>query len=222
MHWTKRRNSKRGFTLLELLIVVAIIGVIASLIFGVIAGVMANRRKLLALHQVKQIAEAARMYARDLLVYPPDTDNYESGDPAPQGLSGGDLKYSITRYLCSKLMNNKTGATYGPYLEQMERYMKPGSEQNVDGRDVMLFIDPWGNPYEMDCMHVPIDVQSKTIGKPVFPYKDGTPPEQATIEVKVWSKGPDGKSTQEAPFYPDGGATDDDDNIMSWTTEKKK
>ncbi len=219
-HLMRRRNAGRGFTLLELLIVIAIIGILASLIFGVIAGVMGNRRKLLAQKQVRDIAEAARQYFREHQVYPPDTDSYENGDPAPKGLTGNDLKYSITRYLGIRLMNNKTGAQYGPYLEIQERYLKPDSQANIDGKEVMLLMDPWGNAYEMDCMHVPID--GTVIGKPVYPYKDGTPKEEQTIEVKVWSKGPDGKSSQEAPFYPEGGSPDDDDNIMSWTTEKKK
>lgn len=212
--------KQRGFTLLELLIVIAVIGVLASLIFGVVGTIGVRKKKILALTQVKGIEDAAKQYFQDFSVYPPDTDNYETDDPLPNGLSSSDAKYGIKRYLGNKLVDTKTGATHGPYLDIQDKYLK-GDPIVVDGQNAQLFVDPWGNAYEMDCMHVLIDKKAKKIGKPSYPYPPGTPEEQCVFEVKVWSKGPDGKSSKEAPFFPIGSAPEDDDNIMTWTNAEK-
>jgi general secretion pathway protein G len=208
-----------GFTLLELLVVVAIIGILASLVIGVTSGIAARRKKILATVQVKEIEEAAKQYYRDWQVYPPDTDVYEANDPAPQGLSSGDLKYAIHRYLGQKLQDPNSGETHGPYLDIKESALKEGA--TVDGKYAQLYVDPWGNPYEMDCRHATRDPKTHKVSNESFPYAPGTPDEKLVLEVKVWSAGPDGKATAKAPFYPDPKADEDLDNVMSWASSEK-
>jgi prepilin-type N-terminal cleavage/methylation domain-containing protein len=214
-------RRKTGFTLIELLVVIGIIAVLSSLLFTIVGAILKTRKRALAMKQIKEIEEAAKSYWRDWNVYPPDSGEYESDDPVPNGLTAADVKYAIHRYLGLKLQNTITGETHGPYLSIKPDFLQEGA--TVDGLYAQVFVDPWGNPYEMDCMHVLRDPKTGTLQPPSFPYPVGTPQTEQSLEVKVWSKGPDGKASAQAQFYGATGAGTDDsdeDNIMSWAKGK--
>ncbi|HLX64019.1 MAG TPA: type II secretion system protein [Planctomycetota bacterium] len=215
-----RAKRLAGFTLLEILIVMSIILILVAASFAVYAGILNRRRKALAVLQVSQIEEAARQYFEQFQCYPPDTGDYESDDMPPSGMSSSQLKYSIMRYLGMQIMDQKTGLTYGPYLRDLNNVNVTGEPTDVDGMKVQLYVDPWGNPYQMDCMHSTRDKTTRnvTISKP---YADSVPLEQRTLEVKVWSNGPDGKASDKPSFYPDVKQPEDEDNIMSWAKGSK-
>jgi prepilin-type N-terminal cleavage/methylation domain-containing protein len=104
MSFTQRPiHSRRGFTLLELLIVVSIIAILVVASFAVYAGILKTRKKALAALQVFQIVEAARQYYEAFNVYPPDTGLYEGADQPPQGMSGSQVEW-ITRYLGREIL----------------------------------------------------------------------------------------------------------------------
>ena len=54
-----------GFTLLEILVVIAIIAILAGILFPVFAGVRASGYKVACLSNVRQLLQAAGMYASD-------------------------------------------------------------------------------------------------------------------------------------------------------------
>jgi len=66
------RISRQGFTLIEMLVVIAIIGILASLIFPVTAAVARARIRSSARAQLAQIETAIADYKTKLGYYPPD------------------------------------------------------------------------------------------------------------------------------------------------------
>jgi prepilin-type N-terminal cleavage/methylation domain-containing protein len=211
-----------GFTLLELLIVVAIIGLLSVISFKVYGGMINTAKKVKAAAQVQAIVAAADAYYDDFRVYPPDTGLYKSGDQAPNGISASDMKYVIHRYLGLELTDKLTGKKGGPYIRDMDDSNLKGSEVEIDGRSVKIYSDPWWKPgeddnhaFELYCKHWKRDPKTRDV-KISMPYDDSVIPEQQTLEVKAWSRGPDGKSSASAPFMPGIVAEEDKDNIMSW------
>jgi prepilin-type N-terminal cleavage/methylation domain-containing protein len=216
-----RSPAARGFTLLELLIVISIIAILTVGILAIASRVGAQRKIALAKLQIKTIEEAAKSYYQDFGVYPPDTGIYEEDDQPPTGLSADSCKYAIVRYLGTRLSDKITGKQAGPYLPDLRPAYLKGDPTDCDGIPVQLYIDPWGHPYEMNCLHSKRDAKTGqvTVSRP---YPAGTPDDEMVLEVRAWSAGPDGKSTSGATYYPYEQNSDDNDNIMSWSGTKGK
>src|SRR5947208_828560 len=94
-----RVNDRRGFSLLELLVVMAIIALLAGITMAVIPAIKRMTKRTLARREVDMIVAAAESYYRFFDAYPPDTGIYETDDQPPTGLDETTAKYSITRYL---------------------------------------------------------------------------------------------------------------------------
>ncbi|MCY3022712.1 MAG: type II secretion system protein [Planctomycetota bacterium] len=216
---TSRRFSRCGFTLVEMLVVVGIILVLMGILLPVLSSVYEKKRKLLAEAEVALIRDAAILYHEQLSAFPPDTDDFGTGDTPEEVID----PYSIVTYLGKERTDIGTGKTYGPFLKLKLKFVKGGVGQEV-------YIDPWSHPYHMDALHtkvtpadkdgVPTD--PKDVGKVLrlgSPYPKGTPEEKQVVEVKVFSDGSDGKwdagsYAQEKDDQPIDG--DNNDNIMSW------
>jgi prepilin-type N-terminal cleavage/methylation domain-containing protein/prepilin-type processing-associated H-X9-DG protein len=63
-HW-RRRNADRGFTLVELLVVIMIIAILAGLLFPVITATVENAQSLECRNNLKEIAQAVLRYASE-------------------------------------------------------------------------------------------------------------------------------------------------------------
>jgi len=63
-HW-RRRNADRGFTLVELLVVIMIIAILAGLLFPAITAAVENAQSLECRNNLKEIAQAVLRYASE-------------------------------------------------------------------------------------------------------------------------------------------------------------
>jgi prepilin-type N-terminal cleavage/methylation domain-containing protein/prepilin-type processing-associated H-X9-DG protein len=82
------RRSPSGFTLVEILIVLAIISILAAMLFPVFVGAKAAAKGADCLSNVQQIGEASMLYVADNDGQYPQTKR-SSGDPAIQDADGG-------------------------------------------------------------------------------------------------------------------------------------
>ena len=74
----KKYSKKQGFTLIEVLVVVAIIGLLAVIVTVVFSGARVRSRDSVRLSDVNRIQSALNLYWQSAGVYP---DNVEPGEP---------------------------------------------------------------------------------------------------------------------------------------------
>lgn len=66
-----RSRDRRGFTLVELLVVIVIIALLLALLLPALVKALCNARQGVAEQMVEQLATAAKMYETDWALYPP-------------------------------------------------------------------------------------------------------------------------------------------------------
>lgn len=105
---SKRANIPQGFTVLELLIVVAILGILASLLMPALSRARNNMKRATCLNNLAQIGKGVAMYADDFnhVLFP-------IGDQ-PDAAVNGAVVYEWTAY--NPLMRGYVGLKNAPSL----------------------------------------------------------------------------------------------------------
>lgn len=80
----KKRLSARGFTLVELVVVIAVIGFLASVVFAVLADARLDARDKRRIEDLKQVERALHLFANDNNHFPRESDG-ANGDTATNG-----------------------------------------------------------------------------------------------------------------------------------------
>jgi len=111
--------GRSAFTLIELLIVIAIIAILAGLGFGAVQGALNSSKRAQARNDVNQLAAAVKSYALEYGRLP------ESGNVVA-ALTGGNPKV-ITFFEAKQAKGNP-----------------PKNGLDAGGTELL---DPWGNPY---------------------------------------------------------------------------
>ncbi len=180
-----------AFTIVELLVVVAIVAILASLLVPVLLAARTTARKKQALKEIMDIKGAITQYYIERNEYPPDTADWQDL---------GDLSdaRSLHRYL-GRAIEDARGRRFGPYLN-----VKLDRVRDIqDG--VGIYTDPWHNAFHMDAVHTRI--VNKTPMGVGAPYREDTsvPKDQRTLGCKIVSFGPDGEASlyYYYPFDPD-------------------
>lgn len=119
------KQREGGFTLVELLTVIAIIALLAGLIFPAVISVQDKAKRSKAKSMIQSLSVALKMYQNDFGVYPTDSDVGASSGAAALYTALGQ------RYIGTSAGN------VGPYMEFKSKDLNGSSE----------VVDPWGTPY---------------------------------------------------------------------------
>ena len=126
--------KKKGFTILEMMAVIAIIAVLAGILIPAITTVRKNANKVKAKALISHLVMAIESYKSDAGFYP--------GDHISVNLASEALHI----YLTIRFYDSAANEYYGPYIEPKTNWI---GDTDTDGNSE--FVDPWGNPYEYEA-----------------------------------------------------------------------
>lgn len=138
MTTSQHRRAQRGFTLIEMMVVLAIIGVLAALIVPNVLGRADEARVTAARTDVANIAQALKLYKLDNQQYP----------SSEQGLAA----------LVTKPTQNPVPNAWRNYIEKLPQdpwgrpyqYLNPGVHNDVDVLSLGADGQPGGDGFNAD------------------------------------------------------------------------
>ena len=107
-----RLLERGGFTLLELLIVMIIIGLLAALIGPKMIGRVGESRQTVAKQQIEGFSSALEMYKLDTTKYPTQEQGLEALVAQPQGLTNWKGPYLKKKFIPKDPWGNNYVYTY--------------------------------------------------------------------------------------------------------------
>ena len=180
----KMLKGKKGFTLIEVIVVLAVIAILAAVLTPMIIGYISDAKSRAAQSDVKTIAAAVSSFNKDMKDWPiwavgtarmaTDTkyDGLQSNDGNTPAVSGITIPDSID-FIDDHLVTNTqaypiTGRSKwaGPYLETVKQ-------------------DPWGNKYYIDVK----GLQPATVGGFTVVWAASAGPNK-TLETAFGQAGP--------------------------------
>lgn len=148
MNALQRRNSK-AFTLIELLIVIAIIGILMALLFPALKGVLEAARKAKAKNDVVQLAIAVKGYENEYGKLPTAVVSADDASEASQGwFQGPQTGSQSNKEIVKVLMGEDYNGLNPRKIVFIEGRPAKGGDTPKDGVAADgVFYDPWGIPY---------------------------------------------------------------------------
>jgi prepilin-type N-terminal cleavage/methylation domain-containing protein len=199
-------KRRRGFTLIEMLVVVAIIAILAAFLLPTLAAVRQKAKIKATRTLIDGIAAGMERYFIDFDEYPPSSDAATTppGVPAEDG--------AIYKYLCGadgKGLIKKVGTVethIDPYVNIPVENVRKGSG------GIMYVVDAWGN--HVIFRNCRVYYENQRAGNPNYkpvPSNDSHNP----TSFDMWSFGPDKKASADPH-------KDLEDDIANWVSEKKQ
>ena len=122
MHGNNRAKAQQGFTLIEIMIVVVILGVLAALVVPNMIGKAGDARQVAATSDLRAIANALEMYRLENYTYPSTDQGLKALVQEPGGYPPAP-HWNVNGYL-RKLPKDPWGRGY--------LYISPGNENSFD------------------------------------------------------------------------------------------
>ena len=123
-----RLSNKRAFTLIEMLVVVAIIAILLSISFAAFSGAGNSAKKAASKTLIEQIKTALENYSNDFGDYPPSSPRRSKDKGVNDGIE------SLVKCLMTTEKN-------GPYLQFNDKQL-----YDSDSDGAFEVIDGWGRP----------------------------------------------------------------------------
>jgi prepilin-type N-terminal cleavage/methylation domain-containing protein len=141
------KAAKHGFTLVELLVVIVIIAILATLGFTVGAGALHKARKVTALSSATNVANAVEQFYSEYHVLPDPTETAEDdNEPAFKTDSAGDGVTLLDILAGFEDEQNERKIRFLS-VKEAEKGNRGGIVYNDDGNAVEGLFDPWGEPF---------------------------------------------------------------------------
>jgi len=151
-HYGARKGLRRGFTLVELLTIIIIIGMLVALVSPAIT----ESRKQFKITQSRAIIEQIKMgintYKNDMGSLPPSDGSYPAPDGKTPRISGGKGAAGLVQCLLGYLpkeddglsgpgfRTRRAGKKHGPYVSQKMRYAgDPPIFQDAFANDILYY-----------------------------------------------------------------------------------
>lgn len=185
-HTSMRRGGRMGFTLIEMMIVCALISIMAAMAIFSILTMMEQAKQRTSLAECRQVATAAGFANNDLAFYPKLCFLKMSYTTLATAVSGKPVTpdyfvechgHQVSNFEHRMGKNwSKTGAYLSSSQQRNTHMYVPGAYTAVPGETFDWPGDPWGNPYVMYLMKSNYDTASGKI-QPRFIEKAGEHPD---------------------------------------------
>ena len=187
MNIPRKQSSQSAFTLIEMLTVITIIGILASMAFPVVTGVMERARKVKTLAVIKDLQVGIKGYLTEYNHYPSRTTDNDV-EVKTDG-SGGD-----TPLIAVLLASDSQTELNGRGIKFVDLPIGKNGRGGLIGQsaDDYQLLDEWGEPYT-----VIMDTDSdEKVANPDTGNEDSSISSEASPDlpmgVAIYSLGPDG------------------------------
>jgi prepilin-type N-terminal cleavage/methylation domain-containing protein len=152
----------RAFTLIELMVVIAVIAIVAAMLLPVLGNAKASGKRAACLQNFKQQELGFQMYAADnisRLVQNIDQANVESNGPPSEGASDAGTNAWVYGNMKSATdatnLSEVTGSLLYPYVPQVKSFRCPADMSLDDGvpRDRSYTMNAWVGSDEMQTQY---------------------------------------------------------------------
>ena len=210
-------TMKKAFTLMELLVVVLILGLLATIAVGVYSNQVERARYAAARTTIAALELATNRYQMDVGEWPPSGSASTAGNTFE---GTGFLYLALTRSMSGNTSAPASARWQGPYIDVKKINLGDingipiddltSSPTALDMGDIQI-LDPWSSPYTYRrSSGSPSDnytVNNATVLPPNNPFA-ATDVYYNPTTFQIWSKGRNG----ETPPAPQQGTEEDDVN----------
>jgi prepilin-type N-terminal cleavage/methylation domain-containing protein len=198
---TGKTGSRRGFTLVEMLTVIAIIAILAAMILSGVTKAKTSAMKATAKMEMKNLEAAILQYEKEYNLYPISQQTDKDVTLGTASIPGGVSGYSglvLDNSDTMKILLDKDPARNPRHIKFFDAKLARDDGLPGLGPTDNVYRDPWGRPYII-TMDTSFDDK---VDDPVYGQIDA--------QVVIWSFGPD--KTANA----DKNHGDNKDNVLSW------